>query len=289
MTTLLQNISVKYTIIITIPLIKDVYMTRYIPQWLAPIVESLELNRPELVTMDELRAIADAVGIETPGYVIADRLRKLGWLLETPQRGVWEFAPAENAGPYSASDPLLPMKAFMLAHPGLDIAMTFQTAAWALGIADRVPARTELAFAQRPTVKIPDEISPSVFNSDIGTVEAKGVPCLQPESIVVHMAQRPCAVRSWQGALEWLPDITYEMDVELVLAELENRPSSVWARTGYLLSGMRPDIAERIGEGFDPRSKARFGPRASALRNDERWKVSDTLLPFDPREFEVVN
>lgn len=62
-------------------------MTRYLPQWLSPVVEGLELDRPELLTMAELCAIADEAGVKAPGYTIADRLRRLGWLLKTPQRG----------------------------------------------------------------------------------------------------------------------------------------------------------------------------------------------------------
>ena len=274
--------------LITISVIKVITMTRYIPQWLSPVVEALELDRPELVTMAELTSIAEQSGVEAQGYAIADRLRKLGWLLETPQRGVWEFAPAESAGPYSTADPLLPMKAFMLSHPGCKCALTMQTAAWALGLADRVPACIEVSFEKRPAVKVPREISPSVFESTIGSVEAKGVPCLHPESIVVHMAQKPSAVRSWQGALEWLPDVAYEMREEPLLDELAGRPQSVWSRTGYLVSGMRPDLAEGISRGIETGSKVRFGPRGSAIRNDERWKVSDTQLPYDPRELERV-
>ncbi len=53
-------------------------MTRYLPQWLSPVVESLELDRPELLTMAELCAIADEAGVKAPGYTIADRLRRLG-------------------------------------------------------------------------------------------------------------------------------------------------------------------------------------------------------------------
>lgn len=263
-------------------------MTRYIPQWLSPVVEMLELERPELLTMDELTAIAEKTGVRTQGYVIADRLRRLGWLLETPQRGVWEFVPAENAGPYSAADPLLPVKAFILSHPDCRYALTMQSAAWALGLADRVPARIEVSFERRPAVKVPQEIFPTIFESSIGTIESKGVLCFRPESIVVHMAQKPSIVRSWRGVLEWLPDVVYEMMSVQLLDELAGRPQSVWSRTGYLVSGMRPDLADKILRGIKTNSKTRFGPRKSAIRNDERWKVSDTLLPFDPRELESV-
>lgn len=73
--------------VITISVIKVIAMTRYIPQWLSPVVEALELDRPELVTMAELTSIAEESGVGAQGYAIADRLRKLGWLLETPRVG----------------------------------------------------------------------------------------------------------------------------------------------------------------------------------------------------------
>ena len=70
--------------------------------------------------------------------------------------------------------------------------------------------------------------------------------------------------------------------------ELAGRPASVRARAGYLLQGMRPDIADAIARLGAPTAKVRFGPRRSSIRNDERWKVADTVLPFDPKEMESV-
>jgi hypothetical protein len=49
---------------------------------------------------------------------------------------------------------------------------------------------------------------------------------------------------------------------------------------GYLLQGLRPDIAGRI---TGPSTKTWFGPRRTVIRHDSRWQVADTLLPFDPR------
>ncbi len=77
------------------------------------------------------------------------------------------------------------------------------------------------------------------------------------------------------------------IDAATVLVELEGRPRSAAARTGYLLQGMRPDVADAIIEKSPPHSKARFGT-GTAKRNDERWQVSDAALPFDPREMERV-
>jgi hypothetical protein len=55
---------------------------------------------------------------------------------------------------------------------------------------------------------------------------------------------------------------------------------------GYLLQGLRPDIAARI---VGPRTKTRFGGRRKIVRHDSRWQVADTLLPFDPRDLEPVS
>ena len=88
--------------------------------------------------------------------------------------------------------------------------------------------------------------------------------------------------------MEWLPDVVYESDKDKLLLELANRTDSVKQRTGYLLQGMYPEAAEAIMEITKPKSKVRFGSRGSSLRNDEKWKISDTTLPFSVKELEKV-
>lgn len=261
-------------------------MARSIPKGLSEVLEELELERPQLVTTSQLASLCERSGVRTPAKVVASRLREKGWLLATPQRGVWEFAPAELAGAYSSADPLLPLKAHAAAHPSERSALASQTAAWALGLADRVPAVIDAAFEQMPT-SVPDGVRASTYRPNVPTADAKGFPALAPESIIVHMAQRPSAVRSWQGVAEWLPDVAYELDAATMLDELGGRSRSVAARTGYLLQGMRPDVSDAVMEAIPPRSRVRFGT-GPALRNDERWQVSDSTLPFDPREMEEV-
>ena len=261
-------------------------MARSIPKGLSGVLEELELERPQLVTASQLAALCEKTGVRTPAKIVASRLREKGWLLATPQRGVWEFAPAELAGAYSSADPLLPLKAYAATHPEKRFFLASQTAAWALGLADRVPAILDAAFEQVPA-SVPEGVNASTYRPSIPTTVAKDVSTLVPESIVVHMTTRPSAMRSWQGVAEWLPDVAYELDAATVLEELAGRPRSVAARTGYLLQGMRPDIASAIMKASSPRSKARFGT-GSTIRNDERWQVSDSALPFDPREMEKV-
>ncbi len=255
-------------------------LTRSIPPSLAPVVEQLELEDARLVTNAELASILDRLGVRTAPRTVAMRLRERGWLLATGQRGVWEFAPASVAGPHSRSGPTRLLRA-VIAREGVSCALTFQAAAWATGVAERVPSRLEVAAAsRRDAQRLPDGLDVSVFAPRLEPIVAKGVPVLRPASVLVHMAAAPARVRSWSSAVEWLPELAAEADEDEVLLELDGRPATASARMGYLLQGLRPDIAHRIEA---PVSKTWFGPRRTLLRHDSQWQVADTLLPFDPR------
>ena len=106
---------------------------------------------------------------------------------------------------------------------------------------------------------------------------------LAPESILVHMTAKPGAVRSWASALEWLPELVADLSWEELSVELADRPTATSARTGYLLQGMRPDLADAIRQSSPLRGKTWFGPRGHLRRHDNTWQVADTSLPFDPR------
>jgi hypothetical protein len=71
------------------------------------------------------------------------------------------------------------------------------------------------------------------------------------------MAVSPAHVRSWVSAIEWLPDVAAEASAGDVLAELRDRPATVTARLGYLLQGLRPDIAGQI---TGPEARRRESP-----------------------------
>lgn len=260
-------------------------MTRTIPRSLAPLLEQLELEAADLVTMARLDELVRMAGIDTATRTVATRLRERGWLLPTGQRGVWEFAPAALAGPYSRSDTTRLLRS-VLARKDIRCGLTFQAAAWALGVADRSPTRVEVAAAdQREAARLPRGLNVSVFDPRLPYRTAKGVPVLAPASVLAHLATSPTRVRSWASALEWLPDLAAEAPTDEVLAELVGRPATVSARLGYLLQGLRPDIADQIS---GPSTKTWFGGRGTLLRHDNHWLIADTLLPFDPRRLESV-
>ncbi|MCI8425105.1 MAG: hypothetical protein HFJ72_05530 [Adlercreutzia sp.] len=262
--------------------------TRTIAPTLAPILQALELNRPQYVTLSLIDALCAENGVKTPARIVASRLKDKGWLIPTPVRGVWEFAPAEVAGPYSSGDPLEPLKVLLISHADTTALLAGQAAAWAMGLADRVPSRLEVAFAERPSFKIPPGIAASTYRMNLPPRVERGVQVLSPEALVVHMAERPASVQSWHSAAEWLPDVVYEISGDSILEELKGRPASVAARTGYLLQGWRPDAAKAIMDAYPPKDIVWFGARKKAARLDSFWKVADSLLPFDPSKMKEV-
>jgi hypothetical protein len=261
-------------------------VTRTIPASLAPVLEQLELEQADLVTMSRLDELLHSAGVGTQTRTVAARLRERGWLLGTGQRGVWEFVPAAVAGTHSRGGPTRLLRA-ALAHADVTCGLTFQAAAWALGLADRAPARVEVAAAdERSAARLPAALDVSVFMPQLPYGRAKGVPVLLPASVLTHMVATPGRVRSWASALEWLPDVAAEATADEVLAELTARPATLSARLGYLLQGLRPDIAAQI---VGPTTKTWFGRRGKIVRHDSRWQIADTLLPFDPRALEAVS
>lgn len=264
-------------------------MPRTLPRSLAAVVEDLEVDQPRVVTMATLRTLVERHGLGTTPPVVAARLRKNGWLLATGTRGVWEFAPGAHAGPYSHRDPTLALRAALAASPKLPAALALGSAAWALGFADRAPATLDVALPDlsAATAALARDTHLSSFTSRLGYATAQGVPTHRPETVLAHLATSPTIVRSWSAVLEWLPDLAADLDVTLTTRELAGRPTAVRVRVGYLMSGLRPDIAALTRP--DVAAPVRFGKRSAAtLRHSSDWRVLDSLLPIDPSRLDEV-
>lgn len=268
---------------------------RTLPRGLAPVVEQLEIDRTEFVTPATIEAIAQSFGLSTPGSVLASRLKSRGWLLPTATRGVYEFSPGSHAGPVSRGTATLPLRALLSAVSLPSVGLTLQSAAWAQGMADRSPARLEVAapdsaVAARVARLLGERARVVVFRPVLDLQHARGVPVLASESVLVSMARRPSDVRSWSSALEWLPDLAAVCSADLVLRELLSRPQSVRTRLAYLLSGLRPALSELLAvQGESKSGTVYFGPRKPALRFDGALQVADSILPVDPRKLASVS
>lgn len=257
-------------------------MARTLGPVIGAVVEELELEQPTIVTSTRLAEIIANLGIATEPKIVAHRLRQGGWLLPTGVRGSWEFAPGAHAGPYGRGDPLGVLKATAAQLPGLHMALTGSTAAWALKLADRATLTPEVALpvGQRAPRTLTRVAHVTHFTPILSPTQEKGTACLRPESLLVCLADRPTKVRSWAGVLEWLPQLAPLLESELVLQELAERPAATSIRCGYLLQSLRPDIAEHFRGLVGPRIW--FGPREPLRRYDGEWKINDTILPFHP-------
>jgi len=263
---------------------KELFMTRAIPPALAPLVEQLELDQPELLTTDELARLTAQLAIATPARVATQRLAKNGWLLPTGVRGVWEFAPGSRAGAYSSDRHDLLLAAQLAATPELPARVALGSALWSAGLADRRPDTLEVSLP--PTVRVP-----AALRGNARVVRLKpvlepavdvDVPTDRPETVLVHAAATPTQVRSWASLLEALDELAATCNVDDVVREAAARAHATQVRLCYLLD-RRPlgiQVASRLS--VEPAGKVWFGPRGPLRRHDATWNLADTVLPWSP-------
>jgi hypothetical protein len=288
---------------------------RPVSRGLAGILAELELTQPTVISLADVAALAARAGLKTSPSVVADRLRRRGWLLPTGQRGMYEFAPGAHAGPYGHGDPFLTFRAARAVR-SFDAAIALQSALWLDGLSDRAPNKHELAAA--PGAAVPESVMREMrvvrFSARLEPDLINGLPVHQAASILVHLATKPSSVKNWSVFTDALADLvaltaradedtkaTKQIQMETTTnnstkkrsvsrtagdrlrAELQGRSDATTTRLAYLLSGVAPAIADQL----QPRPAAGvvyFGPRRSSRRFNSRFNIADTVLPFDPAE-----
>ena len=259
-------------------------MKRSIPVTLAPLIEQLELDRPELVTVDQLDGMLKQLGLATSAAKAAYRLRQRGWFLPTGVPGVYEFAPADRAGPISHGDALLPLRAVVASSPPFPLAAALGTALWLHNITDRSPDIPEVALPKGPKVPRALQHTTRVLRHEwrLPAKTIRGIPVHRAATVLVHLAQHPQDVRSWAVMLEALPALVAAAPTEEIAAELRGRAHATKVRLAYLTARIAPDLARRLA--IEPAGKVWFGPRQPLRRHEATWNVADTILPFAPSE-----
>ncbi len=257
-------------------------MTRAIPRSLAPIISALELEGTQIVTTGDLEHLRAANGIKTETKMVAKRLRDLGWLLRTKQRGVWEFAPGAHAGPIGHGNPFREVDAAMAGSPELDAAICLTSALWTHGLLERAPDRPTVAV--RPNTAVPKGLFAAArvvrFDWLLPPTFVGGTPTHRTATILVHMAARPSHVTSWGAVLDVLYDLVDRVDPSELEKELSPRPAAVKTRLAYLVEGVAPRLALDIA---DPgHGKVWFGPRGPLKRHYQKFGIADTILPRAP-------
>lgn len=252
---------------------------RDITPTLAPLLQELELEQPQVVSATELAAWARQVGVTWPTDVVVRRLRESGWLLDLKTRGVWEFAPAARAGALSSGDPLLEFRATLARDRAGRFVVAAESAAYLLGLSSRRPTRE--VYAAPSDVRPPKALSgyrlvrwpvPSCIE-----VRA-GLPVWSTTTLLVAMAVSPGSYGDWPNVGEWLPTAVRGLDVDEFAFELKGRPRSVWARAAYLvdLGGRADEAAELLAQAPAGEGPYYLGERGRSSRYDSRYDVVDT-------------
>lgn len=259
-------------------------MTRSIPSSLAPVLELLELEKPEIVTTEQLRAFCERTGVAMPVGTVINKLAHRGWLLKTDTHGVWEFAPAERAGAYGSRDTLLGLKGVLATAPKTRFSVCLRSALWLHDLLDRRPSLIEVALPPREYVPQGIRRGSHVlrFEPHLAPVKIRGVPTHRLETVLVHLAERPTDVRNWGSILEVLAEFVESIDRTALGEELAGRSHATQARLAYLVSGVAPDLSNVLN--VASAGKVWFGPRTKTRRHNARWNIADTILPISPTE-----
>jgi hypothetical protein len=255
-------------------------LTRSIPSALAPLLELLELERPLVLTVSQLAQLARTAGVPGRPNMVIKRLADKGWLLPTGVHGSWEFVPADRAGPFSSQDPWLPLRATLLTHPSLEVRVALGSALWLMELTDRGPDRPEIAVPHKQRLPKLPQYRITRFRASLPPREIQGLPVEAPASLLIHLAERPAEVRSWEAILAAMPQLVEQITVADLDAELAGRSAATRARCGYLAAPYASQLVAHLEPA--PGGTVRFGPRRPARRYDARWRVSDTVLPRAP-------
>jgi hypothetical protein len=255
---------------------------RSLPTWLAGVVAELELDRPSVVTREQVEELRTRTGVRAPAHRIIAELHARGWLLKTGAHGTWEFIPGERAGAISSGDPFLALRATLETTPDSGATVALGSALWLLDASDRAPDRQEVALPKNTFVPVALKRAYRVVHHDarLDPVRIKDLPVHRVATVLVHLVCKPTDVRSWGSVLPALPELLARSPEEGIREELTGRSHAARVRFAYLVSGLAPDLVERLD--IRPAGKVWFGPRGQLRRHSARWQVADTVLPMAP-------
>jgi hypothetical protein len=261
--------------------------TRTVTHALAPLLEALELERPRVVTRDDLERFAHEAGVAWPVASVVQRLREQGWLLDLRTRGVWEFAPAARAGAYGSGDPFIELRATLRRDPVAAYVVAADSAAYLLGYSSRRPSRDVIAAPHGVTVPPAlREYRTVRWRTASAATRRDDLPVWTASTLVALMAARPALFGDWPNVGEWLDAAAGEVVMADLTAELAGRRRSAWARAGYLLhsGGRRTDALDLLAGAPPGHGPYYLGDRRNPGRYDPRFDVVDsTGLRADDR------
>ncbi len=249
---------------------------RYIPRWLAPIVQELELEKATLVRVDEVQRLTPL----RPSAVrqAISELARLGWLRPVGVRGTYEFIPGSAAGPYPSGDPWLILRAELTRRPGM-FHVGAQSAAWLLGYAQRSPDRHVVITT--PETRVPRRMREAyeVLATEPAPAgkTVSGLPVPTPVELFAEVAQLAPRLKL-DSAQGWLRRLLKDTSPEDVARVLRDRSVSTRARAGYMAEVCGATAHAEAIEALGSRGRGPYytGDRGRNGRFSARWRVYDT-------------
>lgn len=220
-------------------------MVRTIPKYLASIVEQLELNEAELLTIKDIQRYASSAGSTIQAARIAFELKNRGWLLPTSARGVYEFSPGANAGAYSKGGKLSNIKAVALANPSIKWFYSHQSALYFHKIVDQMPDKPQITIKCNSIKKVPyafTKLTHNVFDSQLEPIIINGNPVEPLETLLVHICSKPKSVSDWFVYEENIQDIWSECDIGKLHQELDKQSLNTKNRLRKLLRSIGNEV-----------------------------------------------
>jgi hypothetical protein len=203
---------------------------------IAPVLEALELDQPQVVTTDDIEQLRQASGTKSSTRYLIEVLTDEGWLLPLRNQGVWEFAPAARAGAFGSGDPHIELRAALRKRPNLPVALAEETAAWLHGLSGRPPTRDVLGAPHQ--LRLPPALSGYRVVRTTPRLESEqrnGLPVWRVETLLVAMADRPASYRDWPNVTDWLSQAVARVTDDGLQAELQDRSRAAWMRLAYLV------------------------------------------------------
>lgn len=213
-------------------------MVRTIPKYLALIIEQLELDEAELLTIKDIQRYAASAGSTIQAARIAFELKNRGWLLPTSARGVYEFSPGANAGAYSKGGKLSNIRAVALANPSIKWFYSHQSALYFHKIIDQMPDSPQITIKCNSIKNVPyafTKLTPYVFDAQLEPVIINGNPVEQLETLLVHICAKPSSVSDWFIYEENIRNIWNECDIHKLRQELDKQSGNTQNRLKKLL------------------------------------------------------
>lgn len=247
------------------------------PADLVSVVNGLHSERAEIVTLDQLGGFERLRSADD----IARSLRRTGWLAPLRTRQAWSFTP--TLSPLHMGE-FRELRAWLGRNSDSGVCIGGKSAAQVRGWLRRPTAPTVGAPTQSRLPRSLSDYRVCKWDPQIPLDEVHGLPVWKPETLVAFMASHPSKF-SWDGISDWLWEACDELQQQLLLDELQDRPRAAWMKTAHLVNeGERADLAQAVAAAAPESGK---GPYVLGYRERD-----DASLAVDPQwiaQFEVMD